>query len=143
MLLIELVPHSGSYISNERRNNREPIFDLNGIGLEPPNPGPHGGVPCGGLGGGAIGKGFRGGFNRWSLFPGKYIHRTVHASQFSLRVKRRGQTHAVVLSTTRPPTSSLLSSWDWSMKSDCATYHAVFPRLVPLTAYLIVLLIVS
>ena len=36
-----------------------------GIALEPPNPGPYSGVPLGGLGGGNIGKGYRGEFRRW------------------------------------------------------------------------------
>jgi hypothetical protein len=47
--LLPLAYRVGSYLHEERRNGREPIFDLNGIGLEPPNPGPHAGVPCGGL----------------------------------------------------------------------------------------------
>jgi hypothetical protein len=47
--LLPLAYRVGSYLHEERRNGREPIFDLNGIGLEPPNPGPHSGVPCGGL----------------------------------------------------------------------------------------------
>ena len=36
-----------------------------GIALEPPNPGPYSGVPLGGLGGGNIGRGYRGEFRRW------------------------------------------------------------------------------
>lgn len=125
----------GSYINSERSNGREPIFDLNGIGLEPPNPGPHGGCPCGGLGGGAIGRGFRGDFRRWSLFPGRYIHRQVEADQFSLRIKRtstNGQVKIDAIVLGLPPngynSSSLLSSWNFNMKPDCATYHAIFPR---------------
>jgi hypothetical protein len=47
--LLPLAYRVGSYLHEERRNGREPIFDLNGIGLEPPNPGPQSGVPCGGL----------------------------------------------------------------------------------------------
>ena len=63
----------GSYIHNERSNGKEPIFDLNGLLLAPPHPGPHAGVPMGGLGGGAIGRGFKGEFRRWSLQPGKPV----------------------------------------------------------------------
>ena len=47
--LLPVAYRVGSYIYGERQNGREPIFDLNGIALEPPNPGPHAGVPCGGL----------------------------------------------------------------------------------------------
>ena len=47
--LLPVAYRVGSYIHEERRNGREPIFDLSGITLEPPTPGPHAGVPCGGL----------------------------------------------------------------------------------------------
>lgn len=63
----------GSYVYNERSNGKEPIFDLNGITLSPPHPGPHAGAPLGGLGGGAIGRGFKGEFRRWSLYPGEML----------------------------------------------------------------------
>lgn len=35
--------------------------------------GPYAGVPCGGIGGGCIGRGYRGDFRRWSLFPGNRL----------------------------------------------------------------------
>ena len=121
--LLNVAARVGMYISAERFNQREPIFDLNGyhnslicsflplflpsdlplhpyhtipyhtipyyttsfpfllcihlpldicnlashsgIALEPPNPGPYSGVPLGGLGGGNIGRGYRGDFRRW------------------------------------------------------------------------------
>jgi hypothetical protein len=47
--LLPVAYRVGSYIHEERSNNREPIFDLSGILLEPPNPGPVAGVPCGGM----------------------------------------------------------------------------------------------
>jgi hypothetical protein len=45
------------YIWEERKMKREPIFDLNGVMLEPPKPGPYAGCPLGGIGGGCIGRG--------------------------------------------------------------------------------------
>lgn len=36
----ELKARVGSYVSSERRAGREPIFDLSGIDLHPPDPGP-------------------------------------------------------------------------------------------------------
>jgi non-lysosomal glucosylceramidase len=68
--LLPVAYRVGSYVYNERSNGREPIFDLHGITLAPPHPGPHAGAPIGGLGGGAIGRGFKGEFRRWSLHPG-------------------------------------------------------------------------
>jgi len=37
--LLNVAARVGMYISSERARNREPIFDLRGISLEPPNPG--------------------------------------------------------------------------------------------------------
>ena len=68
---------------------RQPIFDLSGIDLHPPDPGPVAGVPLGGLGGGAIGRGWKGDFNRWSLWPGRYRFGAVLADQFAIRVRLR------------------------------------------------------
>lgn len=42
--IIKLLPIAyriSSHIAHEKRNKREPIFDLNGVALQPPNPGPH------------------------------------------------------------------------------------------------------
>ncbi|KAJ1433363.1 beta-Glucocerebrosidase 2 N terminal-domain-containing protein, partial [Ochromonadaceae sp. CCMP2298] len=126
--LLPIAYRVGTYVNTERSNGRDPIFDLAGIALQPPNPGPHAGAPLGGLGGGSIGRGFRGEFRRWSLTPGRYVHRTVVADAFSLRVQRGDQTWSVVLSVHPPSISSPLASWDWSLPRSCATYHALFPR---------------
>ena len=45
--LLPIAYRVSSYINTERNNNREPIFDMSGIALEPPKPGPHAGVPLG------------------------------------------------------------------------------------------------
>lgn len=73
--LLPIAYRVGSYISNERSHGREPIFDLSGMQLSPPNPGPHAGVPLGGLGCGSIGRGYKGEFRRWSLYPVSEAHR--------------------------------------------------------------------
>ena len=91
------------------------------------------GVPCGGLGGGCIGRGYRGDFRRWSLFPGRYSHRIVYTDQFSIRVKRLGSNkiYATVLSVVKPAQDDVhipCRFWNWNMNPSCATYHAVFPR---------------
>lgn len=83
------------------------------------------------MGGGCIGRGFRGEFRRWSIYPGKYVHHNVEADVFCVRVKRKnGTVHSKVLSVCEPSHDSgscLTHTWDWTMPPDCATYHALFP----------------
>jgi hypothetical protein len=132
--IIKLLPIAyriGHHVNTERKNNREPIFDLHGIALQPPNPGPHGGVPLGGIGGGAIGRGYKGEFRRWSLHPGRYVHKAITADLFSLRVNRNGKIESVILSLLKPDDHSCLTNWNWhspALPPHCATYHGLFPR---------------
>ena len=119
----------GQYVNGERKEGRDPVFDLNGLMLQPPSPGPYAGVPLGGLGGGCIGRGFRGDFRRWNLNPGKYQHGAVAADQFSVRVCRAGQPPvARVLSVENGSESEGLGGWGWGMDARVATYHALYPR---------------
>ncbi|CAM9631050.1 unnamed protein product [Chrysoparadoxa australica] len=130
----------GAYIRKERKAGRDPIFDLNGLTMDPPDPGPYGGVPLGGIGGGCIGRGFRGDFRRWNLWPGKYQHNTVMANQFSVRVKPTRCTQgngsgsgckAAVLSSLSPGVADEdepLKGWGWGMSKESITYCALYPR---------------
>ena len=134
------VVFQGSYVYSEHRAGRTPIFDLNGISLQPPVPRANAGVPCGGMGGGAIGRGARGEFRRWSLSPGRYRHTVVHANQFSVRLSSGGDeggcpaaTTAVLSSEPLGEIPASLSSWSWGSDpkidlSSRSTYHALFPR---------------
>ncbi len=90
MSLIPVALRVKAYLGTERSHGREPIFDLTGNMMKPPSPGPYAGVPLGGIGGGSIGRGFRGDFRRWTLRPGKTVQRLVHANQFSVRVASSG-----------------------------------------------------
>lgn len=127
--LLNVAARVGMYINGERARGREPIFDLRGIALEPPNPGPYSGVPLGGMGGGNIGRGYRGDFRRWSLFPGKYNHTTIHTDVFCIRVKTAtGEIHSKVLSCFDGSESGALSGWNWGVQKTSVTYHALFPR---------------
>ncbi|XP_020832746.1 non-lysosomal glucosylceramidase isoform X1 [Phascolarctos cinereus] len=84
------------------------------------------GCPLGGLGGGTITRGWRGQFCRWQLNPGVYQHRTVMADQFTVCLRREGQTvYQQVLSLERP---SVLRSWNWGLCGFFAFYHALYPR---------------
>uniref|UniRef100_A0A2K6PRS3 Non-lysosomal glucosylceramidase n=1 Tax=Rhinopithecus roxellana TaxID=61622 RepID=A0A2K6PRS3_RHIRO len=84
------------------------------------------GCPLGGIGGGTITRGWRGQFCRWQLNPGMYQHRTVIADQFTVCLRREGQTvYQQVLSLERP---SVLRSWNWGLCGYFAFYHALYPR---------------
>ncbi|GMH77869.1 hypothetical protein TrST_g12461 [Triparma strigata] len=128
--LLPLARRVGSYVYKEHRAGRTPIFDLNGITLSPPLPRSNAGVPLGGIGGGAIGRGFRGEFRRWSITPGRYRHSVIAGNTFSVRVGGK----AVVLSMEAAndiPRS--MKTWTWGSSPDIdlaarSTYHALFPR---------------
>ena len=45
------------------------------------------GVPIGGIGGGTIGRGFKGEFCRYALQPGMYKYHTVLANQFIVTMR--------------------------------------------------------
>lgn len=133
MEIISLLPVAyrvASYLHTERKAKREPIFDLRFTlgGMEPPQTGPYSGVPLGGLGGGAIGRGYRGDFRRWSLHPGRYINKIVHGNQFSVRVDRCGVVHTQVLSIFDGDLAKNMKGWKWSLPADKATYYGLFPR---------------
>ncbi|XP_011942482.1 PREDICTED: non-lysosomal glucosylceramidase isoform X2 [Cercocebus atys] len=84
------------------------------------------GCPLGGIGGGTITRGWRGQFCRWQLNPGMYQHQTVIADQFTVCLRREGQTvYQQVLSLERP---SVLRSWNWGLCGYFAFYHALYPR---------------
>ncbi|XP_051578468.1 non-lysosomal glucosylceramidase-like isoform X2 [Myxocyprinus asiaticus] len=84
------------------------------------------GAPLGGIGGGSITRGWRGDFCRWQLNPGMYHYKTVIANQFTVCLRRGGQTvYQQVLSTERPPT---LQGWNWGYCGEYAFYHALYPR---------------
>ncbi|XP_008840591.1 non-lysosomal glucosylceramidase isoform X2 [Nannospalax galili] len=84
------------------------------------------GCPLGGIGGGTITRGWRGQFCRWQLNPGMYQHQTVIVDQFTVCLRREGQTvYQQVLSLERP---SVLRSWNWGLCGYFAFYHALYPR---------------
>ncbi|XP_061525221.1 non-lysosomal glucosylceramidase isoform X1 [Phycodurus eques] len=84
------------------------------------------GAPLGGIGGGTITRGWRGEFCRWQLTPGMYHYKTVAADQFTVCLRRGGQTvYQQVLSVERPPT---LQGWNWGYCGEYAFYHALYPR---------------
>jgi non-lysosomal glucosylceramidase len=94
----------------------------------PVNMGLDQGVPLGGMGGGSIGRGWRGDFRRWMMRPGKFFYKSVFADQFSLFVQRPGgPAQALALFPGRPEDGTL-PAWNWGMDPACATYYGLFPR---------------
>ncbi|XP_013405855.2 non-lysosomal glucosylceramidase-like [Lingula anatina] len=86
------------------------------------------GAPVGGIGCGTIGRGFRGEFCRFQMVPGIYQWHVVEANQFTVCVRRKGQTvYQQVLSPHRPKGPGL-TAWNWAFHGEYATYHALYPR---------------
>jgi non-lysosomal glucosylceramidase len=93
-----------------------------------PQPGPEMGVPLGGMGGGSITRGWRGGFRRWQMRPGFIQLGQVFADQFSLWAEREGHPAQSLVLAAERPAPGLLRNWAWGMDPGCAVYQALFPR---------------
>ena len=120
-------------MSNHARQSSKAGFDpINMMNM--PLPGPEMGVPLGGIGGGSITRGWRGGFRRWGLRPGFVQLSQVFADQFSLWTEREGAaSQALVLAAERPAPGApgkpgALGGWEWGLNPGCAVYQALFPR---------------
>ncbi|KAK8567784.1 hypothetical protein V6N12_006357 [Hibiscus sabdariffa] len=92
------------------------------------------GVPLGGVGAGSIGRSYKGEFQRWQLFPRICEDKPVLSNQFSVFVSRSsGEKYSSVLCSASPQLVkenevSGISSWDWNLKGNNSTYHALYPR---------------
>jgi hypothetical protein len=75
------------YIQREKRAGRIPI--MNPFYKSPA--GPRMGVALGGIGSGTIGRGWRGDFGRWQLFPGFPSYRRVDANAFGVFIGPRAE----------------------------------------------------
>jgi len=86
------------------------------------------------MGSGSISRGFRGEFKNWQITPGYCEMSPVMANQFSIFVTRGGnKKYASVLAPgqldgLKKSSDDGISSWDWKLKGDRSTYHALFPR---------------
>lgn len=121
-----------SYIREEASHGRKAPIDP--FTREGNKPSASQGVPLGGMGSGSISRGFRGEFKHWQITPGSCEMSPVMANQFSIFVTRGGtKKYASVLSPgqldgLKKSTDDGISSWDWKLKGDRSTYHALFPR---------------
>ncbi|KAI4298926.1 hypothetical protein L6164_032433 [Bauhinia variegata] len=92
------------------------------------------GVPLGGIGGGSIGRNYRGEFQRLQLFPRICEEKPVLANQFSVFVSRaNGERYSSVLCPWQPDILKEnpmpgIASWDWNLRGRSSTYHALYPR---------------
>ncbi|VDM40540.1 unnamed protein product [Toxocara canis] len=90
------------------------------------------GVPCGGIGSGAIGRDFRGGFCKYSLLPG-IVEQTVEsikANQFIVSIRSATGDECIyqkVLSCV-PHQQTPLSSWEFGFPASNVTYRGLYPR---------------
>ncbi|XP_021604066.2 LOW QUALITY PROTEIN: non-lysosomal glucosylceramidase [Manihot esculenta] len=118
------------YSKEEATKGRLPIFDFSKKRVIT---GDHG-IPLGGIGSGSIGRSYNGEFQSFKLFPLVCEESPVFANQFSVFVSRpNGNKFSSVLCSTRPETpkesrGSGIESWDWNLKGEECTYHALFPR---------------
>ncbi|KAJ4717561.1 Non-lysosomal glucosylceramidase [Melia azedarach] len=92
------------------------------------------GIPLGGIGAGSIGRSYRGEFQRWQLFARVCEDKPVLANQFSVFSSRlTGANYSSVLCPKDPEllkdtASAGIRSWDWNLKGNNSTYHALYPR---------------
>lgn len=87
------------------------------------------GCPIGGIGGGTIGRGYKGEFCRFQLYPGIYDHITVPECQFIVNVRNANNETIFqsVLSTYNKPKKAP-SSWEWNLNGADCQYTALYPR---------------
>ncbi|KAF0909315.1 hypothetical protein E2562_034955 [Oryza meyeriana var. granulata] len=121
-----------SYIREEASHGRKAPIDP--FTRESDKPSASQGVPLGGMGSGSISRGFRGEFKHWQIIPGSCEMSPVMANQFSIFITRGGnKKYSSVLApgqhdSLKKSSDDGISSWDWKLRGDRSTYHALFPR---------------
>ncbi|CAG4974270.1 unnamed protein product [Parnassius apollo] len=87
------------------------------------------GCPIGGIGGGTIGRGYKGEFCRFQLCPGIYEYVTIPECQFIINIRnaKHETIFQSVLSTYRKPKKAP-ASWEWKLNGSECEYTALYPR---------------
>ncbi|KAM3964246.1 LOW QUALITY PROTEIN: non-lysosomal glucosylceramidase-like [Aphomia sociella] len=87
------------------------------------------GCPIGGIGGGTIGRGFKGEFCRFQLYPGLYEYVTVPECQFIVNIRnaKKETIFQTVLSTYDKPKKAP-TTWEWNLIGGECEYTALYPR---------------
>ncbi|XP_047513512.1 non-lysosomal glucosylceramidase [Pieris napi] len=126
--ILDLVPLSARYVKYycaKRMQKKRPIMDyFNTINAQRIH-----GCPIGGIGGGTIGRGFKGEFCRFQLYPGIYEYITVPECQFIVNIRNEQNVTIFqsVLSTYNKPKKAP-TSWEWNLDSSQCEYTALYPR---------------
>ncbi|XP_048531621.1 non-lysosomal glucosylceramidase-like isoform X1 [Triticum urartu] len=122
-----------SYVREEASHGRKAPIDP--FTRESSKPSASQGVPLGGMGTGSISRGFRGEFKHWQITPGSCDMSPVMENQFSIFITREGgsKKYSSVLAPgqhdgLKKSSDDGISSWDWKLRGDRSTYHALFPR---------------
>jgi len=125
----ELMPLGFRYLSwwiGKVRKKKLPVIDQ----FRPRHSKQMYGVPCGGMGSGTIGRGFRGEFCRFQMVPGIYEYHSVPADQFILTIHSvKGECiYQSVLGARVESTKGAPSSWKWKGNPEDSLYCGLFPR---------------
>lgn len=125
---IEMMPLTARYLKwyiGKRWNKKRPIMDyVHMVSAQRMY-----GCPIGGIGGGTIGRGFKGEFCRFQLTPGLYEYVTVPECQFIVNIRNANNETIFqsVLSTYNKPKKAP-STWEWNLKGADCEYTALYPR---------------
>ncbi|XP_026733304.1 non-lysosomal glucosylceramidase [Trichoplusia ni] len=126
--VFELMPLTARYLKyyiGKRLNKKRPIMDyihmVSALRMY--------GCPIGGIGGGTIGRGFKGEFCRFQLYPGIYEYVTVPECQFIVNIRNANNETIFqsVLSTYNKPKKAP-AAWEWNLNGAECEYTALYPR---------------
>ncbi|XP_049867777.1 non-lysosomal glucosylceramidase isoform X2 [Pectinophora gossypiella] len=126
--ILEMMPLTVRYLKyylGKKMHKKRPIMDyINMISAQRMY-----GCPIGGIGSGTIGRGFKGEFCRFQMFPGLYQYVTVPECQFIVNIRNANKETIFqsVLSTYDKPKKAP-ASWEWNLKGANCEYTALYPR---------------
>ncbi|XP_059046558.1 non-lysosomal glucosylceramidase isoform X2 [Achroia grisella] len=126
--IFEMMPLSARYLKyylSKKVHKKRPIMDyVHMISAQRMY-----GCPIGGIGGGTIGRGFKGEFCRFQLYPGLYEYVTVPECQFIVNIQnaKKETIFQSVLSTYDKPKKAP-QSWEWNLNAVDCEYTALYPQ---------------
>ncbi|XP_072939317.1 non-lysosomal glucosylceramidase [Epargyreus clarus] len=126
--IFDMMPLTARYLKyylGKKMQKKRPIMDyINMISAQRMY-----GCPIGGIGGGTIGRGFKGEFCRFQLYPGIYEYVTVPECQFIVNIRnaKKETIFQSVLSTYSKPKKAP-ASWEWNLNGADCEYTALYPR---------------